>query len=162
MIVVSDASPIHYLVLIEAADLLAPLYGRILVPQTVAGELQAAKTPAAVRAWIAQPPGWCEIRPDPPADPTFELLDAGERTAIALAISTHADRLLIDEWDGRVEAQRHQLQTTGTLGVLAGAHFAGLLDFETAVAQLRRTNFYISDDVVHGIRQRLAKAAKKA
>lgn len=48
---------------------------------------------------------------------------------------------------------------TETLGALADAHLAGLLDFETALAQLRITNFYISEDVIAGIRQRLSRAA---
>lgn len=161
MIVVSDASPIHYLALIGVVNVLEPLYGHVLVPQTVARELQDAKTPATVRAWIAQPPTWCEIRPDPTSDPALQFLDAGERAAIALAFSIDADRLLIDDWGGRAEAERRRLHATGTLGVLADAHFAALLDFETALAQLRRTNFYISTAVVDGLRQRLSRAAEK-
>jgi predicted nucleic acid-binding protein len=161
MIVVADASPIHYLALIGVVNVLEPLYGHVLVPQTVARELQDAKTPATVRTWIAQPPAWCEIRPDPPSDPALQFLDAGERAAIALAFSIDADRLLIDDWDGRSEAERRRLHATGTLGVLADAHFAALLDFETALAQLRRTNFYISTAVVDGLRQRLSRAAEK-
>ena len=47
--------------------MLQPLYTSVLVPQTVAGELQQADMPDAVRTWIAQPPDWCEI----PAGPTF-------------------------------------------------------------------------------------------
>jgi len=89
-------------------------------------------------------------------------LDAGECAAITLALFVDADRLLIDEWDGRAEARRRHLHVTGTLGVLADAHFAGLLDFETALAQLRRTNFYISTAVVDGIRLRLARAAEQS
>jgi len=77
MIVVADAGPLHYLVLIGAVHVLKPLDSRVLVPQTVAGELQEANTPAAVRAWIAQPPEWCEIRPDPPSDPSLGFLDPG-------------------------------------------------------------------------------------
>jgi hypothetical protein len=49
---------------------------------------------------------------------------------------------------------------TGRPGVLADVHFEGLLDFETALAQLRGTNFYIFEDVVAGLRQRLARATK--
>ena len=33
MIVVADASPLHYLVLIQAADILPALYTRVLAPQ---------------------------------------------------------------------------------------------------------------------------------
>ena len=40
MIVVADASPIHYLVLVEQIRLLGALYHEVLVPETVARELQ--------------------------------------------------------------------------------------------------------------------------
>jgi hypothetical protein len=92
--------PLHYLVLIGAVDVLQPLYTRVLVPQTVAGELQDANTPATILAWIAYPPAWCEIHPDPPPDPALGFLDAGEQSAITLALSVNADRLLIDEQAG--------------------------------------------------------------
>lgn len=83
MIVVADATRLHYLTLIGAIDILLPLYDRVLVPRSVAVELQQIRTPAAVRAWMAQPPAWCEIYPDPPVDPALAVLDAGERAAIA-------------------------------------------------------------------------------
>jgi predicted nucleic acid-binding protein len=106
MIVVADAGPLHYLVLIGAMDVLQPLYGRVLVPQTVAGELQETNTPAAVRAWIEQPPEWFEIRPDPPSEEALRFLDPGERAAIALALSVDAKRILIDEQAGRISTCR--------------------------------------------------------
>jgi predicted nucleic acid-binding protein len=155
MIVVADAGPIHYLVLIGAVDVLQPLFSRVLVPQTVVDELQEAAAPAAVRRWIAQPPAWLEIRPDPPSDRTMEFLDPGERAAISLAISLSAERLLIDDWDGREEAARRHLLVTGTLGVLADAHLAGLIDFEAVLAKLRDTNFYLSPELVDRVRRRL-------
>jgi len=153
---VADAGPLHYLVLIGAVDVLQPLYHRVLVPQTVAGELQNANTPATVQSWIVQPPQWCEIRPDPPLDPALRFLDAGEHAAITLALSVKANRLLIDEQAGRAEAERRHLLVTGTLGVLAEAHRAGVLDFEIALAQLRLTNFYMSADLVDRVRRRLS------
>jgi predicted nucleic acid-binding protein len=158
MIVVADAGPIQYLVYIGAIDVLAPLYQRVLVPQAVARELQHDNTPPDVRSWIAKPPTWCEVHADPPADPTLAFLDPVERAAITLALTVRADGLLIDEHDGREEAEHRCLRVTGTLGVLGAAHLAGLLDFETALAQLRRTNFYISDAIVDGLRQRLVRA----
>jgi predicted nucleic acid-binding protein len=54
-------------------------------------------------------------------------LDRGEREAIALAQESRPDvLLLIDETRGREEAERHHIQTTGTLGVLDAAAGAGL------------------------------------
>jgi predicted nucleic acid-binding protein len=162
MIVVADTTPLQYLVRIGAVDVLEPLCGRVLVPQTVAGEMQEPNTPAAVRAWIAHPPAWCEIRPDPPFDPSLQFLDAGEHAAISLAEAVGADRLLIDDRDGREEAARRHLRVTGTLGILAEAHRAGLLDFEQALACLRLTNFYLSDEVVERIRRRLGGKERKS
>lgn len=93
---------------------------------------------------MAQPPSWCEIHPDPLADPTLAFLGPGERAAIPLAVAIHADRLLMDDLAGRAEARRRRLHVTGTLGVLIDAHWSGLLDFERALAQRRQTNFYLS------------------
>ena len=48
------------------------------------------------------------------------------------------------------------LLVTGTLGVLAEAHRAGLLNFEAALARLRQTNFYLSAELVDRVRKRLS------
>ncbi len=66
-----------------------------------------------------------------------------------------ADRILIDEWEGRVEAERRHLQVAGTLGILAEAHCRRLLDFEAALARLRQTNFYLSAALVERVRRLL-------
>lgn len=160
MIVVADTSPLNYLVLIRAVDTLQLLYGRILVPRTVASELRQTDTPATVRAWIAEPPEWCEIWPDPPADASLSFLDPGERAAITLALAVDSDRLLIDERDGRAEAERRGLYVTGTLGALAEGHLAGLLDFDEALGRLRSTNFRLHPDVEIVVRRRLAAQKK--
>jgi predicted nucleic acid-binding protein len=158
VIVVADAGPIHYLVLIEAVDVLHPLYDQVIVPQTVSEELRREGAAGAVREWIKHPPGWCQVQPDVVSDPPLdEVLDPGERAAIAMALSISADRLLIDDWEGRIEAARRQLRVTGTLGVLAEAHQVHLIDFESAVSRLSQTNFYLSENLVNEMRQRLAK-----
>jgi predicted nucleic acid-binding protein len=159
MMVVADAGPLHYLILIEAVNVLEPLYSRVLLPRAVSSELLASNAPRLVREWMAYPPTWCEIRPDPPPDPTLGFLDAGEQAAIALALSLHADSLLIDERAGRAEAARRHLPVTGTVGVLAEAHRVGLLDFERAVRRLRETNFYLSENILRIVREQLSKGS---
>jgi predicted nucleic acid-binding protein len=156
VIVVADASPIHYLVLIEVVDVLQPLYTHVVVPESVAQELKQTAAPEGIQRWIVAPPDWCEVRPDPPSDPALEkFLDRGERAAISLAALLPADRVLIDEWEGRNEAARRKLRVTGTLGVLAEAHQHNLLDFEAAFARLEQTNFYMSVELVNHMRRRL-------
>jgi predicted nucleic acid-binding protein len=86
MIVIADTSPLHYLILLEHADVLPRLYGSVIIREAVGRELQAQKTPASVRQWITTPPEWLEIRQIAmPPDPTLAALDPGEREAIALA-----------------------------------------------------------------------------
>ena len=63
MIVVADASPLHYLVLIEQIAVLSLLYGQVLVPSVVCEELQRPQTPEEVRLWMAHPPPLLDLRP---------------------------------------------------------------------------------------------------
>ena len=77
-----------------------------------------------------------------------------------LAQAVHADRILIDDLAGRAEAMRRRLRVTGTLGVLIDAHWSGLLVFEQALALLRQTNMYLSDDVIAVARQQLSSGER--
>jgi len=48
MIVVSDTSPICYLLLINQIEILPVLYNVVTIPQTVADELSASESPPVV------------------------------------------------------------------------------------------------------------------
>ena len=45
MIIVSDTSPLNYLILTDYQDVLPTLFGQVIIPQAVLNELQHAKTP---------------------------------------------------------------------------------------------------------------------
>jgi predicted nucleic acid-binding protein len=134
---------------------------RVIVPQAVVEELQQQGTPDPVFAWIRQPPAWLEVRPDPPSDATLDFLDPGERSALRLAEVLNADEFLIDELAARREAERRRIHVTGTLGVLADAHIAGLLNFDRALARLRSTNFRLSAEVERLVRRRISAESKE-
>lgn len=79
-VIVSDTSPIRYLVLIEEAYLLQKLYGSILLPDAVHLELQQPGTPDAVREWAQTPPAWVQVIRDLNVSTNFPIaaaLDAG-------------------------------------------------------------------------------------
>src|SRR4051794_1492027 len=116
MIVISDTSPLNYLVLIGHVDVLPVLFGRVVIPPAVVTELSRADTPEPVRRWIASPPAWLEVRGPVNPDPGVGL-GAGENGAIALAIELHSDYLLIDDGEARAVAQSRGIVITGTLGV---------------------------------------------
>ena len=81
MIIVADASPLHYLVLIDHANILEQLYGNVIIPQAVFDELTASDTPAKVKAWLSKSPPWLEVRQlAGPADPALSYLGAGEQS----------------------------------------------------------------------------------
>lgn len=153
MIVVADSGPLHYLIQLEQVDLLRRFYGQVLVPQAVAGELSTVGAPGVVREWITRPPSWVEVRPvasDVIAAITDDL-DLGERSAIALAETLHADLLLIDEAAGRAEAKRRHLRVTGTLGVLRTGAEQGLVNVPDLLERLRTTSFYLDETLLNAV-----------
>jgi DNA-binding PadR family transcriptional regulator len=54
---------------------------------------------------------------------------------------------LIDDWDGRQEALRRNLNVLGTLRVLADASDDGIVDLQVAVDRLRQTTFRASEEL---------------
>ncbi len=56
MIIVSDTSPINYLVLIQEIELLPKLFGEVVIPQAVLDELKQTRTLEAVKNWIDSKP----------------------------------------------------------------------------------------------------------
>jgi predicted nucleic acid-binding protein len=142
-VVVSDTGPLRYLVLIRQVDVLPELFGSISIPTAVAVELCHPKSPAALRAWAADPPSWLAAYPDPAdPEPALRRLDPGERAAIALAGALGAGLLLTDDRAGAAAARALGMRVTGTLGVLANAASEGLVELGAAFAALRATSFY--------------------
>ena len=140
--IVADSGPLRYLVLIGDVGILPAVVGDVLIPPEVRAELDQPRTPAPVRAWIAAPPPWLEIRPGPAAaDSMLAPLDPGEQAAIALAGAIGADALLMDDRAGVAVALAKGLAVVGTLGVLDRAARRGLIDLAAAFARLRTTNF---------------------
>lgn len=150
-VVVSDTSPIRYLVLIDEAELLEKLYGRILIPEAVHAELQQSHTPEVVRAWVHAAPLWFEVIAAsklPTANLISPSLDPGERQAIALALDLKADLLLMDERAGVDEARRLGLTATGTLGILLRGAERGIVNLASALEKLQQTNFRVRPEII--------------
>ncbi len=153
MIVVSDTSPLCYLVVLGESELLATLFRRVAAPRVVIEELLAEAAPEVVRKWAAHPPAWLEIHPEKPVFAgVLAALDAGECAAIQLAERLGAEVLLIDEGDGRKIAQNRGLAVTGLLGVLARAAREHLIAFDPVIERLRATNFRMSDQLIEQAR----------
>jgi predicted nucleic acid-binding protein len=150
MIVVADTSPLNYLILIEEIDILAKMYGTVVIPRAVREELLRRSAPEAVRKWTGQLPAWVEVHiPRNAPDESLAALDLGERDAIMLAAELRADQLIVDDRQGRHEAEKRGIPVMGTLGVLREAAAIGLLDLRAAVKRLEATTFYIAPEVLN-------------
>ena len=82
----------------------------------------------------------------------------GEQDAILLAESVKAERLIIDDLEGRREAANRGLPVIGTLGILAEAARRNLLDLPQALDALQATNFHVAPDLIKLL---LANGAKR-
>lgn len=149
MIVVADTSPINYLILIDEVHVLAALCGRVVIPASVREELLRPRSPDSVRRWVRRPPAWLEIRsPSARSDSSLAGLDPGERDVIALAEELPAEFVILDDLQGRREAERRHLHVIGTLGILAEAAEQRLLDLYLALQRLQQTSFHVSPQVL--------------
>jgi predicted nucleic acid-binding protein len=154
MIVVSDTTPLNYLILIDTVHVLPTLFGRVYTPSAVMQELSHPKTPEAVRAWVSSPPEWLTVQDPLQTDPGLKL-DPGEAAAIALAEELNADWVLLDERKGSRAAESRGLRVAGTLGIIEEAGAKDLLDYEhTRNRLVDETTFYVTGDVLRESEQR--------
>ncbi len=114
MIVVSDTTPLNYLILVDSVHVLPSLFVRVHAPWAVITELSHSRTPEAVRRWVASPPAWLTVQ-DPTSTDASLKLGSGETAAIALGQELKADWILIDERKGTREARGRGLRVAGTL-----------------------------------------------
>lgn len=154
MIVVSDTSPLCYLLLIDLIEVLPQLFERVIIPQKVRDELLAADAPKVVREWIFQPPNWLEVQTiTGQFDPALNQLDMGEQEAITLAIQLKVDLILLDDLAARRVATGLQLEIVGLLGILGSAAEKGIVDFPRAIARLQQTSFRASSKLIRSLLQ---------
>ena len=57
-VVVADAGPLHYLILVDCAEILPKLFDRVLIPSAVRKELSHCYTPAKVADWMRVSKPW--------------------------------------------------------------------------------------------------------
>lgn len=162
MLVVSDTSPLNYLVITDTVHVLTTMYGRVIVPEAVARELLSMDAPQKVRDWMSARPAWLEVH-QAPAKIDDSRLDPGEAEATALAKALKADLLLVDERRATMIAREQEgLATTGTLGVLRDAALMGLIDLPAALKRLEtETTFHASptlyQEIIEDFRKRTGK-----
>lgn len=142
MIIISDTTPLRYLIQIEKVDILEKLFGKVIIPEKVAEELQRPKTPQQVKDWMQARPAWLEVRKaDLSVFTPHKKIDDGEREAFALAVELNADAVLLDDKDATTEAVRLKLDVIPTFTILENAAEQNLIDLPSIVDEMRKTSF---------------------
>jgi uncharacterized protein len=149
-IVISDTTAIIHLSRIRALHLLKELYGEIIIPEAVHGELlgHGRAQPGALDVLNAS---W--IRVEAVRNPAVVRklragLDLGESEAIALAIEKNADVLIIDEVAGRRVATQLGQRIIGMVGILLRAKRDHLIpEIRSYLDALDRTGFRLGKEL---------------
>lgn len=163
MIVVSNASPFRYLVLVDAVHILPRLFGDVVIPPVVQFELTRARTPQPVRDFMASPPRWLKVQAPTIVDSTLKV-HVGEAQAILLAKELKAARLLIDDRKAIEAAQARGVKTTRTAALLVLAAEQGLIDLKSTFDRLKQSNFRVPpeklDEILHDFNRQQSQASK--
>jgi hypothetical protein len=125
------------------ADLLATLFGEVVIPKAVEAELR--RTHPVL-------PDWLQVRAlknQAKAAHYAQDVDRGEAEAIALAEELRADHLLIDERKGRRLAQQQGVPVVGLLGVVLMAKRAGFIPSARSLLNRldQEAGMYLTDDL---------------
>lgn len=152
MIVVSDAGPLIHLGAIGRLELVHRLWTDVLVPEAVFREVTVtgAGMPGAEEVKAAR---WLTVASPSNADVVTALLASGlhrgEAEAIALAVERRAERLLIDERQGRLTAEGMGVPVIGSIGILVAAKARGEVErIAPLLADLRTSGLWMSDALV--------------
>jgi predicted nucleic acid-binding protein len=154
MIVVTDTTPLRYLVEIALEGVLPALFGEVYTAPMVLEELAHPVAPSPVRMWASSPASWLHVRTPLRLDPITATLHAGESQAISLAMELRPARVLIDDRAGWLVANAAGLTPLRTLPVLWVAGELGLIDLDAALTRLRATTYRVSAEMLDRFRRR--------
>ncbi len=151
--VVTNASPLIYLAILDRFDLLRQCFEKVHVPLAVYGEvvLQGAGLPGADETRAAIAAGWLKrvaTQNRIAVDALLAELDLGEAEAITLARESGIGQVLLDDGAARARARLMGLTVSGTIGVLLLARQAGVaIDLKHDLDVLIQHNFHLSREV---------------
>jgi hypothetical protein len=151
MLVVSDTSPILNLAVIDRLTLIQEQFTTVTIPKGVLEELRVGENlPGSKKIVDALDEKWLQVE----EVQDFAMLriltrelDAGEAEAIALALETGAQWVVLDESEARRIAKKLGLKVTGVLGILLRAcRQERIPSLRTEMERLReKAGFYIAD-----------------
>lgn len=148
-VVISDASCFIVLEKIGQIELLRKLYGEVIISPKVAQEFGHSF------------PGWIAVHQPKNKNESIvrlfeDSVDAGEASAIALAVEHKGCYLILDDNRARKLAASLKIDYTGTLGVIISAKNRGIIPaVRPLFEKILKTNFWVSLKLVEDILKEL-------
>lgn len=138
-IVITDASCFILLDKIGELELLHKLYGTVITTPVIANEYGNV-----IPDWFI-----IESAKNSSFQELLELqIDAGESSAIALAIEKTECTIILDDLKARKIAKKLGLKITGTLGVIIKSKLNGIIpSIKPLIAKIKLTDFRISEEL---------------
>ncbi len=155
--VISDASPLIGLAIVDGLSWLPHLFGEVSIPPSVHREVLpgvGARGEVEIAAAIKRKSVrvWKKIIPSPAA--TLPDLDEGETDCIHIALSLGDGNslILMDERAGRAVASEFGIRVAGTAAVIGLAKKHGLIDSaKNRFERLHATDFRISAGIIQAV-----------
>lgn len=158
-LVIADASPLILLARCGRLSLLTAIFGRVVVPETVFGEVEAGSDRDQATAALGAEPG-IRIVADLPVPPAIQAwaLGAGESQVLTQALAAPGARAVLDDRAARRCAKVFRIPTLGSLGVILQAKKNGLIpEVRPVLDELRTVGMFLSDDIYMAV---LSEAAE--
>ena len=162
--VVSDASPLIGLAIVDGLGWLPKLFGKVWIPPSVFGEVLpgvGARGESEITLALKRRNLQVWKRAVAPAQVQMPDLDAGETDCIGLALSAGAGNALIlmDERAGRAVATGLGIRVAGTAAVIGLARKRGLVDsVRDRFERLHGTDFRISAAAIQAVLREVGEA----
>lgn len=153
-IIISDASPLIGLSIVNGLHWLPEIFGNVWIPEAVRDEVlpkRAAQGKQAIDTALKN--GWIQLW-EYPFQPLTDLdLDEGESACISIAFGLSEPALLImDERAGRAVAKEKGITVIGTAAIIAEAKKRGLIPSAKAAFEvLHQSDFRISANVIRTV-----------
>lgn len=159
-IIISDASPLIGLSIVDGLSWLPELFGTVWIPEAVRNEVlpkRAAQGKQAIES--ALDAGWVQLWQEPFEALTDIDLDEGESACISIALGLSEPALLImDERAGRAVAKEKGITVIGTAALIGEAKKRGLIpSARQAFEVLHKSDFRISANVIKTVLNRIGE-----
>ncbi len=152
-VVIVNTSPLFYLHRLGCLNILEKLYGEIVIPGAVVGELNEGKRVGEDVPEIADYK-WIKVKDVtiPAFIKIISDLGQGEAEVLALACEEKEPLVIIDDEIARKIAKLQEIKLTGTAGILLKAKTNNYIpEIKPVLEKLREVGFYLSDRVIAGV-----------